>query len=237
MLIFFATQAQPPCLFIKIPTRSRPEKFFSTLEVHYALLSQEIPYHFLISCDIDDATMNNPTVIEKLKSYPHLSFSFCANKSKIEAYNRDVHRDLPFDILLVSSDDMLPCCQNYDKIIVDTMLEAFPDFDGILNFHDGVVGAALNTLPIIGKKFFDRFGYIYYPKYVSLFCDEELTLVSRLLNKEKISDRIIIRHLHPSHGLSAWDDLYVYNESLDPHDRKIFHERKARHFDLNLSKS
>lgn len=220
-------------LLIKIPTRSRPEKFFKTLDTYYTLLSGKIPYQFLITCDTDDTTMNNPHVIKQLQSYPCLSFSFCLNKSKVAAYNCDLNQDTPFDILLVTSDDMIPCCPCFDTIIVETMLEAFSDFDGVLNFHDGVVGAVLNTLPIVGKKFFDRFGYVYHPDYTSLYCDEELTLVSRMLNKEKISDLVIIKHMHPVHSLGAWDALYLRNEGFYSQDYALFNQRKARLFDLD----
>ena len=202
------------------------------MDLHYQHLSGEIPYHFLISCDIDDPTMNTPAVIEKLKSYPNLSFSFCLNTSKVAAYNRDLHRDRPFDILLLSSDDMIPCYMGFDILIADTMLEAFPDFDGVLNFHDGTIGSELNTLPVIGKKFFDRFGYAYHPAYTSLFCDEELTLVSRMLNKEKICNVVIIKHMHPYWQLGAWDALYVHNESFLHKDKTLFWQRKGRLFDL-----
>jgi hypothetical protein len=181
--------------------------------------------------------MNNPEVIAKLQNYPHLSFSFCRNKSKVAAYNRDLNRDLAFDILLVSSDDMIPCCYGFDKIIVDTMLESFPDFDGVLNFHDGVVGSAVNTVPVLGKKFFDRFGYVYHPDYTSLYCDEELTLVSRMLNKERVCDQVIIQHRHPVHSLSNWDDLYRHNESFSSKDNAVFQQHKAQLFDLDPSAS
>src|SRR5579885_580701 len=217
--------ADAPRLLIKIPTRSRPTKCFQALDAHYERLSGEVPYHFLITLDADDPVMNKPEVIETLKKYPHLTFSFSINTTKVAAYNRDLHRDLPFDILLLSSDDMIPCVDGFDKIIVDMMLETFPDFDGVLNFHDGVVGGVLNTYPIIGKKFFDRFGYAYYPGYSSLFCDEELTLISRMLGKEKISEKIIIRHMHPSHGLTKWDDLYVRNEGFHHVDGDLFRAR------------
>jgi hypothetical protein len=48
-----------PKLLIKIPTRARPERFFKTLDAYYHNLSELVPTHFLISCDIDDATMCN----------------------------------------------------------------------------------------------------------------------------------------------------------------------------------
>lgn len=222
-----------PLLLIKIPTRSRPERFFATLNKHYELLSGEVDYHFLITCDSDDATMNRPEIIERLKAYPNLSFSYSINSCKVAAYNRDITYDTPFDIVLISSDDMIPQVVGYDKIIVDTMVQAFPDFDGVLNFHDGAQGAKLNTFPVMGKRYFDRFGYIYHPNYQSLFCDNELTHVSRMLDKEKICAQALMLHMHPCNNLAAWDALYIRNENLQERDRVVYLARKARLFDLD----
>jgi hypothetical protein len=223
------SQAHFPTILIKIPTRSRPEKFFNILSLYYQNLSQKIPYHFIISCDTNDTTMNNPQVIEKLKEYPHLTYYFAENSSKVEAYNQGINRHDVWDILVVVSDDMVPIVKNFDQIIVTKMLESFPDFDGVLNFNDGHVGARLNTLPIIGKKYYDRFGYIYNPAYRSLYCDEELTLVSQKLHKEKSFSQVIIQHDHPIYGYTT-DLLYQFNESLKKRDKKIFIERKKHNF-------
>jgi hypothetical protein len=203
-----------PRLLIKIPTRSRPERFFKMLDLYYAKLSKKIPYTFVISCDADDATMNNETVLRKLHRYPHLSYHFGNSKTKVEAYNADMDKHNDWDILLVTSDDMEPIVQDYDIIIVQNMLGNFPDYDGVLNFHDGHIGSELNTYPIIGKRYYDRFGYIYAPCYQALWCDNELTNVSKILRKEKTFKNGIIRHNNPVWGLNPADELFQKNEKL-----------------------
>jgi glycosyltransferase involved in cell wall biosynthesis len=220
-----------PSLLIKIPTRSRPHKFFKTLDTYYQRLSFTLPYTFLISCDSDDQSMNNPTIIKRLQNYPHLEFSFSDNHSKIEAYNRDLDK-FDFDILIAASDDMIPMVDNFDIIIAKTMKESFPDFDGVINSNDGAVGAECNTIPIIGKTFYKRFGYIYNPAYKALVCNVELTTVSKILKKEKIIDNVLIKHHHPAWGLASNDDLYMKNEGYHAHDKAVFMERRARLFDL-----
>jgi len=223
-----------PVLLIKIPTRERPHKLFKTLDTLQNLSSKENPLHFLITCDSDDISMNNIHVINRLKSYPNLSFSFNNNLSKVEAYNRDLEL-YDFDILLAASDDLEPVVKNYDKIIVETMLKNFPDLDGVLNFSDGHVGAACNTYPIVGKNFYKKFNYLYHPSYKSLFANEELTLVSRLLGKEFTSNTVILRHNHPVWGLGDWDNLYYRNEALKEHDRAIFKARRSANFFIPAS--
>lgn len=221
-------------LLIKLPTRSRPEQFFKMLDIYYQKLSGSIVYHFLISCDAHDTTMNNPHVIAKLQKYEHLSFYFNSTDTKIAAYNNEIEKHADFDVLLVVSDDMEPIANYYDKIIMDKMIQYFPDFDGVLNFHDGNVGERCNTMPIIGKKFYERFGYIYHPEYSSLFCDEELTIVSRMLGKEVVFYETIIKHNHPDWcSIYPNDDLYKRNQTFFALDEKVFKERQLRNFDLS----
>ena len=233
--MFSSIKADGPRLLIKIPTRSRPEQFFMVLDKFYAKLSGEIPYHFLITCDVDDTTMNNEHIINRLNSYVHLTYQFGRSKSKIEAYNYGIAQQ-EFDILLAASDDMEPIVDGYDKIITQAMLKHFPDLDGILNYKDGYTDNSIcNVMPIVGKKFFNRFGYLYYPGYVSLFCDNEIMLVSRILNKEAIFSDVIIRHNHPYNINPVnpdYDTLYLKNNDFYRSDMNIFNSRRERLFDI-----
>ena len=223
-----------PHLLIKIPTRGRPEQFFARLDKYEALLSHEYPCTFLITCDEDDASMNCDSVKERLKAYKNVVIGFSQNKTKVEAYNKDIDKfENWFDILLLASDDMEPLVNGYDKIIVKAMQKNFPNFDGVLNFNDGQLGTILNTMPVIGKTFYKRFGYAYCPEYISLFCDQELTEVSQRLGKEAFIDRVIIEHKHPCYGKGKWDSLYERNQQFKIRDENLFHQRKARKFGIS----
>ena len=185
ILTLITSPTTPSRILIKIPTKGRPEQFFSVLDKYYENLSTQESRHFLIACDIDDPCMNNPTIIQRLQQYPNLSFSFGLSRSKIEAYNRDLHRDLPFDILIMGNDTTAPCYSCYDTIIEQAMAQSFSNLDGIINFQNDTAGKDYNEVPIMGKTFFDRFGYAYHPSYISSFHKQELTIISRILNKEK----------------------------------------------------
>ncbi len=226
-------------LLIKIPTRSRFTQFFNTLDQYYSKLSNTISYHFVISCDIDDPVMNCKEAIDKFSSYPHLSYYFGGNKSKIEACNCDIDKHPDFDILLLGSDDMIPVMDGYDEIIVTNMKQFFPGYDGVVHFNDNFQGEGLNTLPILGKKYYEMFGYVYYPEYVSLYCDTEFTDVSRLLRKAKYIDLVIIEHRHPAAGKGMLDELYIKNDSFVKRDYDLYIQRSGVNFfifnALNLS--
>ena len=217
-------------LLIKFPTRSRPEKFFSVLE-KYRTFQATDNVQYVVSCDIDDTTMNNENVIDKLTSYNDLDFYFSKNTSKVQACNADLSNK-SFDIILLASDDMIPVKYGYDAFIKNSMESLYPDLDGVLWFSDGFQGKNLNTLSILGKKYYNRFGYIYNPEYKSLYCDQEFTQVSLMLNKTTYIDTCIIKHEQYSIINEEPDELYVKNDSLQNIDLEVFKKRAARNFNL-----
>lgn len=216
-------------LLIKFPTRSRPEKFFSVLDKYYNLLDDLENTKFIISCDSDDKEMNCVDIINKFNHYKNLNFFFGNNKNKVEAINADMIDD-DFDIILLASDDMIPQEKGYDTIIKQSFKKFFPDTDGVLWFNDGYQGQNLNTLCILGKKYYQRFGYIYNPTYVSLWCDTEFTDVSKILNKVKYIPHVIIKHEHPVWLGEKWDDLQVKNDSYNNSDMINYKTRKEKNF-------
>jgi hypothetical protein len=218
-----------PILLVKFPTRNRPEKFFKALDIYYSLLSGKQNVRFLITCDTDDITMNTPEVIERLKQYNNLEIIFGNNKTKIEAINYGLDNQ-KFNIILLASDDMIPVVQGYDDIIVNSMYEHIPDFDGILWFNDGVQGKNLNTLCILGNHYYNRFNYIYNPEYKSLWCDAEFTAVGNILGKQKYINQVIIRHEHHSVIGSGNDELYIRNEKYESEDKQTYIRRQQNNF-------
>jgi hypothetical protein len=217
-------------LVVKFPTRSRPEKFLETLKTYISLADDISNILFIISCDKNDETMNNPKIKKEIKSLGiNYKIYFGNNKTKIEAINADME-NVEFDVLLLASDDMIPQVQGYDKIIINDMKSHFPDTDGVLWYFDGYQ-KALNTLVIMGKKYYGRFGFIYNPAYKSLWCDNEFTVISQKLGKCHFSKDVIIRHVHPSNDRSAQNDaLYVRNESYNLEDRNTFMTRLKNGF-------
>lgn len=219
-----------PHLLIKIPTRSRPIQFFSMLDKYYEKLSGEIPYQFLISCDLNDITMNCSEIRAHFAHYPCLNVIFSDNLTKVEAYNCGIEKYVDwFDILFMTSDDRELCVDHFDKLIVKVMNTHLPDFDGVLSFNTNGLGKTLHTLPIIGKKYYQRFGYSYHSDYHAFWCDKELTIISRMLGKEVVIDQKITHH-HPIYSSVPDDSLRI--NSLFQNDKEIFDKRRANYFGL-----
>jgi len=219
-------------LLIKFPTRNRPAKFIKILDKYYSLLDDKTT-KFIISCDNDDDTMNNEGMKEYIADLTDINIEVCYsdNKSKIEAVNGNME-NVDFDIVLLASDDMIPAVQGFDTIIKNKMAEHYPDTDGVLWFNDGYQGNKLNTLCILGKKYYDRFNYIYNPEYKSVWSDNEFMDVANILNKQTYFDEVIIRHEHPDWGFGKNDLIHQENMKNESFDRQIYNKRKNINFGL-----
>jgi hypothetical protein len=218
-------------ILIKFPTRGRRDKFFNVLDIYYQLATNLDNIGFQITIDTNDESMNNYNVLEKLKTYKNLNYDLGISKNKIDAVNRDLIVG-DWDIILLGSDDMIPKVKGYDDIIRNKMTELYPDTDGVLWFNDGNQGNRLNTLCILGKKYYERFNYIYHPDYTSLWADNEFMDVANLLNKQTYFNDIIIRHEHPDVGFGQRDFVHFDNIKFDYIDRDIYIKRKENNFGL-----
>lgn len=203
-------------ILVKFPTRGRPNKFFQTLDLYYSKAQSADSLVFLVSCDLDDKTMNNSSVLNKLSWYKNLFCFWGRSSSKVEAINRDIgeFKSVDFDIILSAADDMIPQVQGYDQIIREEMVAHFPDTDGCLWFNDGYWGRSINTLAILGKRYYQRFRYIYNPIYKSECCDLEYAQVAQKLSRIHYDDRVIIRQERIHDALSRKNGKKVRLDNL-----------------------
>lgn len=238
-------------ILYKYPTRQRSLKFLRCISSYYDLMRGD-DYEFVVSIDDDDREMHSPEVMSLMKGMSNLTVRSGNNKTKIEAINADIPTG-EWDILVLVSDDMIPEVEGFDQIIRSDMMREYPDTDGVLWYFDGW-RKDLNTLCILGRKYYNRFGYIYHPEYKSFWCDMEFTEVANSLGRQKYSDTTIIRHLHPdiviqdstaekkfrdllpefaSQGSGGHDALWQKNSLPGDPDRLIYEKRKTRNFDID----
>lgn len=222
-------------ILYKFPSRSRPEKFFNSLDNIFINQRHE---DFIVWATLDknDETMNTEEVKERIKRYDRAYPIFGESESKIHAVNRDMELTPEWDILVVMSDDMVFVERGFDTTIIEDMQKYFPDLDGVLHYNDGNQMENVMTMTIYGRKYYDRFNYIYHPSYISLFADNEQTQVAKLLRKYKYmgDDKIIFKHFHPAWGLAKMDAQYIKTESREywVKDETNYLNRKRNNFDL-----
>ena len=225
-------------ILFKYASRSRNEKFFDGLDNILNNLNDLNNFCILCSLDADDETMNNQQSIKRIteyvKKYPaNIVVKFGKSKNKIDAINRDVNdfkERFNFDILVNFSDDMQFIVQSFDKTIREKFYIAYPNLDGNIYFNDGFVGDAISTMSIIGRKYYDKFNYIYHPSYHSLWCDNEYTMVAKTEKKIVYFDEKIYIHNHPANIGGFIDSQLMKTESFNEIDRDNFNKRLTNNF-------
>ena len=230
-------------LLFKYPSRDRPDWFKETLATYYSKLSGNHTYRFVITLDEDDMTMNNSPMREWLNHQSHLTYLFGDHRSKVEACNSDMPDD-EWDIVILVSDDMVPLVHGFDDLIVQDMQAHFPQLDGVIKYPDGYRPKEdpIITFTIMGRQFYERYGFLYWPTYKSQWCDNELTDVAIQWGKYfNCADRLgTIRHQWQKHGV---DNNYRRDHDLFMKDQQTYHGddgkggRKAKSFPVSYSQN
>ena len=234
--VYSPTHVSRVRICFKYPSRSRPEQFMKVLDLYTSMLSMKHDYHFVISMDDNDDTMNNDRIKEYLntkRKHFQIEYYYGKSKNKVDAINRDMIAPI-FDILVLISDDMIPQVHGYDDVIIKHFETHFPDYDGMLNYNDGLRmdWPSLCSLTVYGYKYYKRFGYIYNPEYESLYCDNEQTEVGRLLDRIRDIDEVIIRH--EWNAVEVQDELRKKTEAPEFYqkDKTTYLTRKNNRFGL-----
>ena len=225
-------------IVLKYPTRQRPAKFMANLTNYITKSSGKHDLLVVVTMDKDDVLMNN-TLMQRFfgrfnKDGLEVRTSYGPSLRKINAINRDIPNE-PWDIVMSTADDMEPVEDGWDDIIVQDMMREFPDMSGCLNYNNdprleekGPQGFhTLITLPVIGRKLYDRFGYIYHPDYKSEWCDNEQTEVFEKLG--------VLRHIDRRPIIHKWsenqDALMQRNMQVGwSMDRETYSKRKEKSF-------
>ena len=86
----------------------------------------------------------------------------------------------------------------------------------------------------MGINLLKKLGYMYYGEYYSVFADNDLTEMTKLMKKYVFIDKAILLHVHPVFNLCEYDEQYRKNESQEHYinDGNIFKKRKQENFGL-----
>lgn len=208
-------------ILYKLASRSRLSNFLKTVN-NINTFAKTKDYLILVTADEDDTTMANLPILE------NTIVVYGKSGSKIIAINRDLELYPNWDILINMSDDMEFITSGFDKLIIEDF-EKY-GLDNLIHYPDNIAGERLITLSIMGKPYFERFGYIYHPAYKSLWCDNEQQEVAQKLGRYKLIRRRLFNHNHPSVGLAAHDTLSRHTESFFREDQRTFEQRKLKNF-------
>lgn len=206
-------------------SRSRPFKFFAALN-NIREMSASDNYEVIAKLDMDDLTMDNQEIKQRLQDYPEVTVRWGVSNNKIHAINRDLE-DITGDIVCCHSDDMIFIKHGFDDVMRREI-----EKDGYLHFPDGYANERLSTYSIMHIDYYKRFSYIYHPEYKNLWCDNEQMEVAKKLYRYKYVNEQIFEHRHPSAGKAEKDAQYTLTEKTNSVDKSTFLRRKKNDFDL-----
>lgn len=212
-------------ILVHFPTRGRKDQAYETLCGYETNAAEPKLLTYSIACNepSDEPFFYTATPIVTIQPF----------RSKIAAYNA-IPKDLEWDIVLAASDDMWCVQKGWDTIVRDAMKAHFPDLDGCLWFSDGRQDR-ICTFSIMGRKAYERDGYIYHNDYLSYFCDNEWSEVWDARGKLYKDPRCLFRNEHYAWGGVMKEDA-TYRDGAGPknikwnHDKQLYHERKLKGF-------
>lgn len=98
-------------------------------------------------------------------------------------------------VIIAVADDFLPP-QNWDELLLSIEPRDWIDKEHVIKVEDGYVHNIF-VLSILTRKRYERFGYVFYPKYLSLFCDTEFGEVATRDGVVIEANHLLFEHLHP----------------------------------------
>lgn len=183
---------------------------------------------YIVSIDSDD---------EQRQCYIDLCMEFDLrliinnNRSLVDAANNGCELATGDCFVLVSDD--FGCPLNWDLSLQKYIGNA--ETYGVL-INDGITGknTQIMSLPIISRSLYKRLGYIYHPEFFSLWADNALLDVVKILNCMIDATDLIFEHHHYSVGKSKVDTTYKRENSKEAHSigQAAYHRLKERNYDL-----
>lgn len=202
-------------ILFNFASRSRPEKFNKLVNQIHEYCTQ--PFTILAKIDDDDPTRG----MYDLSRVIPVSGS---SSSKIHAINRGIF-PTGWDIIVDISDDFVFTRPGFDMLIRE---HCGPN--DVLHFPEPFAKDRIIIMAVMGNEYYNRFGYIFNPVYMSLFCDDELTAVAKANGAYKFINEDIFRHEHPSAGYGKPDRQTMITEAFWKQDERVFRKRKEEGF-------
>lgn len=203
------------------PSRQRPDIAIQTAVTWLNRLYDKGSVEYLLSVDKSD-----PTLKDYARNFKDERILVNDNKSAIEAINYAA-TIATGNIFVVMSDDF-DCPKHWDKLLLDA-LEGKEDY--IVKTPDACQPWII-TLPILDRKYYDRFGYIYNPAYAHMFVDTEMTHVANLLGRV-IDVPVLFQHRHYTQvGGQPKDEVNVKNDSTWYQGEAIYLEGLKNNFGI-----
>lgn len=204
------------------PSRERAKLAFKTAENWFKKADNRFEY--ILSLDQSDQTKELYYQLY-LNQFPDALCCLNQNISAIEAVNKAAKISIG-DILIIISDDF-DCPEHWDTLLLKA-LDGKSDF--VLKTDD-LYQPTLVSLPIMDRIFYERYGYIYYPGYKHMFCDQEMTAAA-LMTGKYLKSSLVFPHNHYTTGKTPKDEINVKNDLTWRQGETLFNERLKTNFGI-----
>jgi len=181
------------------PSRGRVTRAGAAIDEWRANAGGTHSLEYILSADADDPERAGYASLARDRG---VTMIVNANRSIVDAVNHGA-RQSTGDVLVVVSDDF-GCPPQWD----DAIASAIGDRRDIaVLVHDGNAGRIM-TLPIVDRAFYASCGYVYFPEYISMYCDDDLTEHAALTGRLVDARQLRFPHRHPSISGGELDDTY-----------------------------
>lgn len=136
-------------------------------------------------------------------------------------------------VIICVADDFLPP-QNWDEALLNLSPKGWEDGEYVVKVSDGYV-EDIFVLSILTRARYEKFGYVFYPKYRSMFNDKEFGEVAKCDGVVILANSILFEHLHPDCGKRTRDEVDLVHASSErwKASEMLYNFRKARNFPLD----
>lgn len=136
-------------------------------------------------------------------------------------------------VIIAVADDFVPP-QNWDQLLLSIEPKGWENEERVIKVEDGYVHNIF-VLSILTRIRYERFGYIFYPKYLSLFCDTEFGEVATRDGVVIEANHLLFEHIHPDCMKRERDGVDMTHASRERWNagEMLFNFRRAHGFPLD----
>ncbi len=134
------------------------------------------------------------------------------------------------EILVVIADDMFPP-EHWDTQLLDLGLDTAKPW--LLEISTGGPrDGELILSPILSRALYEKWGYLYWHEYISMYADDDMTAHARQDGVVVQARQFQLDHRHFTYGKSPHDEVYAWQNRSESTAKgiEVFERRKANRF-------
>lgn len=176
----------------------------------------------------------NPEAFKSAKSVPgvRVVLQEAAPFNCVRGWNKAAS-ETTGKVIICMADDFNPP-QNWDTLLLGLNPPNWIDGEYVVKTEDGYVHDIF-VLSILTRKRYDRFGYVFYPQYESMFCDTEFGECAVRDGVVINANHVLFEHMHPDCQKRPRDSNDVIHGGKDRWNRGelLFNYRKGCNFPID----